>query len=113
MPSSPAFWSHAPHRRLQVIERLARAGVPVGVSVAPQIPFINEDMEQVLEAAAQAGARSAFYSVLRLPWELSPLFRQWLEQHYPQRQFGGKLPRGQEPLNCPWKRGKSNLLFLF
>ncbi len=75
----------APYRRLQVIERLARAGVPVGVSVAPQIPFINEDMEQVLEAAAQAGARSAFYSVLRLPWELSPLFRQWLEQHYPQR----------------------------
>jgi DNA repair photolyase len=75
----------APHRRLRVIERLARAGVPVGVSVAPQIPFINEDMEQVLEAAWNAGARMAFYTVLRLPWEVSPLFRQWLAEHYPQR----------------------------
>jgi DNA repair photolyase len=75
----------APHRRLRVIETLARAGVPVGVSVAPQIPFINEDMEQVLEAAWAAGARSAFYTVLRLPWELNPLFQEWLQQHYPQR----------------------------
>jgi DNA repair photolyase len=57
----------------------------VGVSVAPQIPFINEDMEQVLEAAAQAGAKSAFYTVLRLPWELNEVFQQWLELHYPQR----------------------------
>jgi DNA repair photolyase len=75
----------SPHRRLRTIEALARAGVPVGVSVAPQIPFINEDMEQVLEAAWAAGARSAFYTVLRLPWELSPLFQEWLQQHYPQR----------------------------
>jgi hypothetical protein len=42
-------------------------------------------MEQVLEAAWEAGARSAFYHVLRLPWEVAPLFRQWLELHYPQR----------------------------
>jgi DNA repair photolyase len=75
----------APHRRLKTIEKLARAGVPVGVSVAPQIPFVNEDMEQVLEAAWDAGARTAFYTVLRLPWEVSPLFREWLAQHYPQR----------------------------
>ena len=75
----------APHRRLRVIRTLADAGVPVGVSVAPQIPFINEDMEQVLEAAFEAGARSAFYTVLRLPWELNPLFQQWLALHYPQR----------------------------
>jgi DNA repair photolyase len=75
----------APHRRLRTIEALARAGVPVGVSVAPQIPFINEDMEKVLEAAWAAGARSAFYTVLRLPWELNPLFKEWLDQHYPQR----------------------------
>jgi len=75
----------APHRRLRTIRALAEAGVPVGVSVAPQIPFINEDMEQVLEAAADAGARSAFYTVLRLPWELDPLFREWLALHYPQR----------------------------
>jgi DNA repair photolyase len=75
----------APHRRLRTIRTLAEAGIPVGVSLAPQIPFINEDMEQVLEAAWEAGARSAFYHVLRLPWELSPMWRQWLEQHYPQR----------------------------
>jgi DNA repair photolyase len=75
----------APHRRLRTIRALADAGVPVGVSVAPQIPFINEDMEQVLQAAFDAGARSAFYTVLRLPWELSEVFREWLQQHYPQR----------------------------
>ena len=75
----------APHRRLRTIRALADAGVPVGVSVAPQIPFITEDMEQVLEAAHEAGARSAFYTVLRLPWELDSLFREWLSVHYPQR----------------------------
>jgi DNA repair photolyase len=75
----------APHRRLRIIRTLAAAGVPVGVSVAPQIPFINEDMEQVLAAAQEAGARSAFYTVLRLPWELNPLFQEWLALHYPQR----------------------------
>jgi DNA repair photolyase len=75
----------APHRRLRTIRALADAGVPVGVSVAPQIPFINEDMEAVLKAAWEAGARSAFYTVLRLPWELNPLFQEWLGLHYPQR----------------------------
>ena len=75
----------APHRRLRTIRALADAGVPVGVSVAPQIPFINEDMEQVLQAAWDAGARTAFYTVLRLPWELNPLFHEWLALHYPQR----------------------------
>lgn len=75
----------APHRRLRTIRALAEAGVPVGVSVAPQIPFINEDMEQVLEAAREAGATTAFYTVIRLPWEVDALMRQWLEQHYPQR----------------------------
>ena len=75
----------APYRRLRTIEALAAAGVPVGVSVAPQIPFINDDMEQVLEAAWQAGARSAFYTVVRLPWEVAPLFKEWLELHYPLR----------------------------
>ncbi len=75
----------APWRRLRTIRALAEVGIPVGVSVSPQIPFINDDMEQVLEAARDAGARSAFYVVLRLPWELSPLFRQWLQLHYPER----------------------------
>ena len=75
----------APHRRLRTIRTLVEAGIPVGVSVAPQIPFLNEDMEQVLEAARDAGARSAFYTVLRLPWELDGLFKEWLQVHYPQR----------------------------
>jgi DNA repair photolyase len=76
----------APHRRLRTIETLARAGVPVGVSVSPVIPFINEpELERVLEAAAGAGATSAFSIVLRLPWEVNPLFQQWLAQHFPQR----------------------------
>jgi DNA repair photolyase len=75
----------APHRRLRILRTLAENGVPCGVSLAPQIPFLTDDMEQVLEAAWEAGARSAFYHVLRLPWEVSPLFRQWLEVHYPDR----------------------------
>lgn len=75
----------APHRRLRTIRAMAEAGVPVGVSVSPQIPFINTDMEQVLEAAYEAGARRAFYQVLRLPWELAPMFHQWLQLHYPDR----------------------------
>ncbi|MES2413368.1 MAG: PA0069 family radical SAM protein [Pseudomonadota bacterium] len=75
----------APHRRLRLIRTLVEHGIPVGVSVAPQIPFVNDDMEQVLEAAWNAGARSAFYTVLRLPWELAPIFREWLDLHYPQR----------------------------
>ena len=75
----------APHRRLRTIRALAERGIPVGVSLAPQIPFITEDMEQVMEAAWEAGARQAFYMVLRLPWEVSPLFREWLQLHYPQR----------------------------
>jgi DNA repair photolyase len=75
----------APHRRLRVLRTLAENGIPCGVSLAPQIPFLNDDMEQVLEAAWDAGAREAFYHVLRLPWEVAPLFKQWLEVHYPQR----------------------------
>lgn len=75
----------APHRRLRTIRALAEAGIPVGVSVSPQIPFINDDMERVLEAAREAGAQRAFYQVLRLPWELAPMFRQWLALHYPDR----------------------------
>lgn len=75
----------APHRRLRTIRTLAAAGIPVGVSLAPQIPFLNDDLEQCLHAAREAGAQWAFYQVLRLPWEVAPLFRQWLQQHYPQR----------------------------
>jgi DNA repair photolyase len=76
----------APHRRLRTIEALAKAGVPVGVSVSPMIPFINEpEIERILEAAAAAGATAAFGIVLRLPWEVNPLFQRWLDQHFPER----------------------------
>ncbi|MCM5679826.1 PA0069 family radical SAM protein [Schlegelella sp. S2-27] len=76
----------APHRRMQTVAALAQAGVPVGVNVAPIIPFINEpEIERIVESAAQAGAKSIHYTVLRLPWEVSPLFRQWLHQHFPER----------------------------
>lgn len=76
----------APQRRLRTIEALAKAGVPVGVSVSPMIPFINEpEIERILEAAAAAGASTAFGIVLRLPWEVNPIFQQWLEQHFPDR----------------------------
>jgi DNA repair photolyase len=76
----------SPQRRLKTVEALAGAGVPVGVSVSPVIPFLNEpELERILEAAAEAGARRAFSIVIRLPWEVSPLFQQWLEQHFPER----------------------------
>ncbi len=76
----------APARRLRTIEALARAGVPVGVSVSPVIPFINEpELERILAAAAAAGATCAFSVVLRLPWEVNPIFQHWLEQHFPDR----------------------------
>ncbi len=76
----------APARRLRTIRTLTDAGIRVGVSIAPIIPFVTEpDMERVLEACAEAGATSASYIVLRLPWEVSPLFEQWLETHFPDR----------------------------
>ncbi len=76
----------APHRRLRTVETLARAGVPVGVSLSPVIPFLNEpELEKILHAAREAGAVSAFSVVLRLPWEVNPLFQDWLQQHVPER----------------------------
>jgi DNA repair photolyase len=74
----------APSRRLQTIGRLARAGIPVGVNVAPVIPFLTDhELESILARARDAGASSAGYILLRLPWELKDLFRNWLEQHFP------------------------------
>jgi DNA repair photolyase len=75
-----------PARRLRTIRALSEAGIPVGVSIAPVIPFVTEqDMERVLEACAEAGATSASYIVLRLPWEVAPLFKGWLDAHFPDR----------------------------
>jgi len=76
----------SPQRRLRAIATLARAGVPVRVNLAPLIPFINEpEIEALLEAAANAGATFAHYAVLRLPWEVNPIFQEWLQAHYPER----------------------------
>ncbi|HYD78709.1 MAG TPA: PA0069 family radical SAM protein [Paucimonas sp.] len=76
----------APARRLRTIRTLADAGIPVCVSIAPVIPFVTEpDLERVLAAAAEAGADSAGYIILRLPWEVNPLFQQWLQAHFPDR----------------------------
>jgi DNA repair photolyase len=76
----------APARRLRTIERLTKAGIPVGVSVSPVIPFLNEpELERVLEQARDAGATTAFSTALRLPWEVNPLFQQWLQTHFPAR----------------------------
>jgi len=76
----------APWKRLRAIEHLARAGIPVGVMFAPVIPALNDnEMEAVLESAANAGARSAGYVILRLPHEVRPLFKQWLQEYAPLR----------------------------
>jgi len=72
--------------RLRAVRTLAGAGVPVAVLVAPVIPMINDaEIEAILAASAAAGARKAAWILLRLPWEVRELFREWLECHYPER----------------------------
>ena len=74
----------APARRLKAIERLAAAGIPVSVNVAPVVPFLTDsEMEPILEAAAKAGATGAGYHLMRLPWEVKDIFKAWLEEHFP------------------------------
>jgi DNA repair photolyase len=74
----------APRRRLQVMKTLSDAGIPVCVLVAPVIPFLTDDqIEPVLEAAWEHGATRAGYVLLRLPWEVKDVFKDWLERNYP------------------------------
>lgn len=76
----------SPQSRLRSMARLSEAGVPVGVLVAPVIPMINDhELEAVLEACAEAGARTAAYVFIRLPLEVRDLFYEWLHSHYPDR----------------------------
>jgi DNA repair photolyase len=76
----------APHARLRAMAELADAGIPVGVMAAPVIPAINDhEIEAILEAARDAGARSAGYVLLRLPHELKDIWREWLQLHHPDR----------------------------
>ena len=74
----------APRRRLRAIARLSESGIPVTVLFAPVIPMLNDnEMESVLTAAHEAGARSASYVMLRLPHEVKQLFQEWLQTYYP------------------------------
>jgi DNA repair photolyase len=76
----------SPQARLRAVHQLAQAGVPVGILVAPIIPALTDhEMERIMEAAVEAGARWAGYVMLRLPYEVKDLFREWLAEHYPQR----------------------------
>jgi DNA repair photolyase len=76
-----------PMRRLETLRRLAQAGVPTSVMVAPVIPALNDmEIERILDAAHAAGAREAGYVLLRLPLELRDLFREWLAANYPDRE---------------------------
>jgi DNA repair photolyase len=76
----------SPTSRLQAMQTLSQAGVPVAVFASPMIPAINDvELEKILQAAAEAGARYASYVLLRLPLEVRDLFVQWLEQHFPLR----------------------------
>lgn len=76
----------APHTRLKNIRALREAGIPVGVLVAPVIPMINDhELEHILEACHAAGALSASHILLRLPHELTDIWREWLQLHYPER----------------------------
>jgi len=75
-----------PAKRLEAVTMLAKAGVPVGVNVAPVIPGLtDEEMPSILEAAAAAGAQFASYILLRLPWGVKEIFETWLTQHFPER----------------------------
>lgn len=76
----------APHAKLRAMRRLADAGVPVGVMVAPVVPMITDaELEHILEASRDAGAASAGYVLLRLPHELKTIWHEWLQLHYPDR----------------------------
>ncbi|TJV13327.1 PA0069 family radical SAM protein [Mesorhizobium sp.] len=75
-----------PTKRLEAIRQLSDAGIPASVMVAPIIPGLtDQEMERILDSASAAGAREAGYVVLRLPLEVSPIFKDWLLRHYPDR----------------------------
>lgn len=75
-----------PTKRLEAIRQLSDAGIPTSVMVAPIIPGLtDQEMERILDSAHHAGAREAGYVVLRLPLEVSPIFKDWLLRHYPDR----------------------------
>jgi len=75
-----------PAKRLEAIRAMSEAGIPTAVMASPMIPALNDhELERILDAGAAAGAKEASYVLLRLPLEVSPLFRDWLLRHYPDR----------------------------
>jgi DNA repair photolyase len=76
----------SPKQRLEAIRQLSEAGVPVSVNVAPMIPGLNDhEIPAILEAAYEAGACSAAYTVVRLPFSVKDVFADWLQQYFPDR----------------------------
>lgn len=74
----------SPKMRLEAIRALAEAGIPVGVSVAPMIPGLNDsEIPAIIQAARDAGAQFAGYTVVRLPFSVKEVFSLWLEEHFP------------------------------
>jgi DNA repair photolyase len=103
-----------PSKRLETMQRLSEAGIPVTVMTAPIIPALTDmELERLLEAGHAAGAREAGYVLLRLPLEVSPVFREWLQANYPDR-YGHVMSvmqqmRGGKDYDSEWgtrQRGK-------
>jgi DNA repair photolyase len=91
-----------PAARLKAVEMLARENIPVGIMMGPILPGLTEhEIPSILKAASEAGARSANFTILRLPYGVKDLFENWLRRHYPERadkilnrlreMYGGKL----------------------
>jgi DNA repair photolyase len=73
-------------KRLAAVNALSSAGIPTSVAIAPVVPGITDcEMEDLIEAAKEAGARGVFYIPVRLPYEVAPLFRAWLDEHFQER----------------------------
>ncbi|MBB3763744.1 PA0069 family radical SAM protein [Sphingomicrobium lutaoense] len=76
----------APRKRIAAIRQLTEAGVPVYLSVSPVVPHITDmEMEAIVQAGAEAGATNGFFLPVRLPHEVAPLFKAWLQENYPER----------------------------
>ena len=76
-----------PQRRLATLRALSNAGIPTAVMVAPIIPAINDaEIERILDAAAAAGVQGAGYVTLKMPFEIKDLFREWLREHFPDKE---------------------------
>src|SRR5687768_1641104 len=109
-----------PPKRLETMQKLSAAGIPVTVMTAPIIPALNDmELERLLEAGHAAGAREAGYVLLRLPLEVSPIFREWLKTSYPDRyehvMSVMKSMRGGKDYDSEWgvrQRGKGPYAWL-